>query len=66
MVTVLLQHLPNAFLSLLCVQLQKAMCVTHCVQTQAAGARGLTSVSPVGTTAEMAPVWAAVIFTLGQ
>lgn len=56
MVTVLLQHLPHACLSWSCVQLQKAMCVTRCVQTQAAGARGLTSVSPVGTTAAMAPV----------
>ncbi len=40
--------------------------MTRCVQTQVAGARGPTSVSPVGTTAEMAHVWAAVIFTLGQ
>lgn len=48
------------------VQLQTAMCVTRCVQTQAAGVRGLTNVSPAGTTAEMARVWAAVIFTQGQ
>lgn len=40
--------------------------MTHCVQTQAAGARGPTNVSPVGTTAETAHVWAAVIFTQGQ
>lgn len=64
MINVLLQHLP--FLTLLCVQLQTAMCVTHCVQTQAAGAQGPTSVSPAGTTVEMAHVWAAVIFIQGQ
>ena len=40
--------------------------MTHCVQILVAGARGPTSVSPVGTTAEMALVWAAVIFTQGQ
>ena len=62
----LLQLFPDAFLTLLCAQLQRAMCVIRCVQTQAAGARGPISVSPVGTTAETARVWAAVIFTLGQ
>lgn len=50
----------------LCVQLQTAMCVTRCAQTQAAGVRGLISVSPAGTTAEMVHVWAAVIFTQGE
>ena len=51
---------------LLRVQLQKATCVTRCAQTQAAGARGPTSVSRVGTTAGREHVWAAVIFTLGK
>lgn len=55
-----------SFLTLLCVQLQRAMSVTHCAQTQAAGAQDLTSVCPVGTTVEKAHVWPAVIFTLGR
>lgn len=53
-------------MAFLCVQLQTAGCVTRCVQTLAVGARGLTSVSPVGTTVAMAHVLPAVIFTLGQ
>lgn len=60
------QQIPDAFLTLLFVQLQKVMCVTLCVQTPVAGDRDLTSVSPVGTTVVMAHVWAAVIFILGQ
>lgn len=40
--------------------------MTHCAQTQAAGAQDLTSVCPVGTTVEKAHVWPAVIFTLGR
>lgn len=40
--------------------------MTHCVQTQAAGARGLTSVSPAGTTAETLPVWHTATSTQGQ
>lgn len=42
------------------------MCATRCVQTQAAGARGPTSVSPAVTTAETAPVWHNATSTLGQ
>lgn len=53
-------------MAFLCVQLQTAGCVTRCVQTLDVGARGLTSVSPVGTTVAMAHVLPAVIFTLGQ
>lgn len=53
-------------MAFLCVQLQTAGCVTRCVQTLAVGARGPTSVSPVGTTVAMAHVLPAVIFTLGQ
>lgn len=54
------------FLTLFCVQLRRAMCVIPCAQTEAAGARGPTSVSPVGTTAGMVCALAAVIFTQGQ
>lgn len=53
-------------MAFLCVQLQTAWCATRCVQTLGVGARGLTSVSPVGTTAAMAHVLPAVISTLGQ
>lgn len=63
----LLLQFPDVFLTLLlCVQLQRAVCVTRCVQTRVAGAPGPTSVSPVGTTAETAHVWAAVTSTPGQ
>lgn len=50
----------------LCVQLRRATCVTHCAPTRDAGVRGLTSVSPAGTTAGTVFVWAAVISTQGQ
>lgn len=53
-------------LSSICVQLQKDMCATLCAQTPAAGVPVLTSVLLVGTTADMAHVWEAATFYLGQ
>lgn len=50
----------------MCLQLQRVTCVTRYAQIWAAGVLVRNSVFPAGTTAAMARVWEAVIFTLGQ
>lgn len=57
---------PLLMLLFTCVQLQKAMCVTRCVQTPVAGAQDPSSVFPVGTTVVAVHAWEAAASTLGE